>query len=279
MPSRSLVLFDIDGTLLRTEGVGIAAMLRAFTTLHGDRGFSFEGVEIAGALDGLLFRRLMEAHGLLPHDEAHEKFRETYRAELDRTLTPAKIRRMPGAAELAAALDTQGAAVGLLTGNYEETAQIKIRAAGYNHMLFPFGAFGADGPSRRHLTPVAMARAAAHHVSRSSAIRRSMSIARKPTAAARLVLPRAPTPRRNSATRAPTSRLRISPTPKNSFGGFSPCDIPQTPSHGTMRACRRSPPSAATSTSTRSSASNSIFLSDARPCSIFSIDCAVHFRG
>ena len=58
MPSRSLVLFDIDGTLLRTEGVGIAAMLRAFTTLHGDRGFSFEGVEIAGALDGLLFRRL-----------------------------------------------------------------------------------------------------------------------------------------------------------------------------------------------------------------------------
>ena len=163
MPSRSLVLFDIDGTLLRTEGVGIAAMLRAFTTLHGDRGFSFEGVEIAGALDGLLFRRLMEAHGLLPHDEAHEKFRETYRAELDRTLTPAKIRRMPGAAELAVALDTQGAAVGLLTGNYEETAQIKIRAAGYNHTLFPFGAFGADGPSRRHLTPVAMARAAAHH--------------------------------------------------------------------------------------------------------------------
>jgi type II secretory pathway component PulF len=86
----------------------------------------------------------------------------SYRAELDRTLTPAKIRRMPGAAELAVALDTQGAAVGLLTGNYEETAQVKIRAAGYNHMLFPFGAFGADGPSRRHLTPVAMARAAAH---------------------------------------------------------------------------------------------------------------------
>ena len=42
--ARNLVLFDIDGTLLRTEGVGVAAMLRAFTRLHGERGFSFEGV-------------------------------------------------------------------------------------------------------------------------------------------------------------------------------------------------------------------------------------------
>ena len=41
---RNLVLFDIDGTLLRTEGVGVSAMLRAFTRLHGERGFSFEGV-------------------------------------------------------------------------------------------------------------------------------------------------------------------------------------------------------------------------------------------
>ncbi len=163
MPATNLVLFDIDGTLLRTEGVGIGAMLRAFTTLHGDRGFSFAGVEIAGALDGLLFRRVMEAHGLPHHDEAHGRFRETYRSELDRALTPEKIRQMPGAAKLATELGARGAAVGLLTGNYEETALIKIRAAGYDHTLFPFGAFGADGPSRRHLTPVAIARATAHH--------------------------------------------------------------------------------------------------------------------
>jgi len=163
MPDRSLVLFDIDGTLLRTEGVGIAAMLRAFNSLYGDRGFSFDGIEIAGALDGLLFRRLMDTHGLPHHDEAHGKFREAYRCELNSTLTAAKVRRMPGAIELAHALRTQGAAIGLLTGNYEETAHIKIRAAGYASEFFPFGAFGADGPSRRHLTPVALERARAHH--------------------------------------------------------------------------------------------------------------------
>ena len=58
--ARNLVLFDIDGTLLRTEGAGVAAMLRAFSRLHGERGFSFEGVEIAGALDGLLFARMTQ---------------------------------------------------------------------------------------------------------------------------------------------------------------------------------------------------------------------------
>ena len=158
-----LVLFDIDGTLLRTEGVGVAAMLRAFTALHGDRGFSFEGVEIAGALDGLLFARMMERHGLPADVFTHERFQRIYGEELARSLTPDRVRRMPGTGALVAALRDAGAAVGLLTGNYEHTAHTKIRIAGFDVADFPFGAFGADGPSRRHLTPVAIGRAAAHH--------------------------------------------------------------------------------------------------------------------
>ncbi len=158
-----LVLFDIDGTVLRSDGAGVAAMLRAFTLLHGDRGFSFDGLEIAGALDRLLFNRLMAKHDLPSHDEAHERFHQTYREELERAMTPQRVRRMPGAAELANALIERSVAIGLLTGNYEDTAHIKIRAAGMNPEVFPFGAFGTDGPSRRHLTPVAMQRAHNHH--------------------------------------------------------------------------------------------------------------------
>ncbi|MCE2883020.1 MAG: haloacid dehalogenase-like hydrolase [Planctomycetaceae bacterium] len=163
MAAHHLVLFDIDGTLLRSEGAGVAAMLRAFATIHGDRGFSFAGLEIAGALDGVLFDRIMTQHGLPAHDEAHREFQRTYHEELDRTLTPDRVRRMPGAAELAHALAARGAATGLLTGNYEHTAFVKIRAAGIDRTLFPFGAYGTDGSLRRQLTPVAMARAAAHH--------------------------------------------------------------------------------------------------------------------
>jgi phosphoglycolate phosphatase len=162
-PSRTLVLFDIDGTLLRTEGVGVAAMLSALRRLHGDRGFSFDGMQIAGALDGLLFAAMAERHGLPSDDTAHDHFVATYRDELERTLTPARTRRLSGTAELAGALLAEGAAVGLLTGNYEPTARIKIAAAGLDDAHFPFGAFGRDGPSRRHLTPVARARAEAHH--------------------------------------------------------------------------------------------------------------------
>ena len=158
-----LVLFDIDGTLLRTEGVGVAAMLRAFAMLHGEHGFSFEGVEIAGALDGLLFARMMERHGLPADPSTHERFQRLYGDELARSLTPERVRRMPGTDALVAALRDAGAAVGLLTGNYEHTAHTKIRTAGFDVAHFPFGAFGADGPSRRHLTPVAIARAGSHH--------------------------------------------------------------------------------------------------------------------
>ncbi len=163
MSAEHLVLFDIDGTLLKSERVGVASMLRAFAEIHGDRGFSFDGIEIAGALDGLLFQRVMAHHGLPADDAAHEHFQRIYRAELDRALTPDRVRQMPGAAALAAELHRLGVATGLLTGNYRETAHIKIARAGYDAGHFPFGAFGADGPSRRHLTPVAIARATEHH--------------------------------------------------------------------------------------------------------------------
>ena len=59
-----LVLFDIDGTLLKSQHAGVHAMLAAFHQLHPDRRFSFDGVDIAGRLDTLIYDEMTSRHGV-----------------------------------------------------------------------------------------------------------------------------------------------------------------------------------------------------------------------
>ncbi|MSR40915.1 MAG: HAD family hydrolase [Phycisphaerales bacterium] len=158
-----LVLFDIDGTLLRTEGAGMRAMLETFRALHGDLGFTLEGVQMAGGLDKLIWTQMCMHHGLETSTHAHARFRTAYGERLQADLTVAQTRAMPGAAALVQAAHSCGAGVGLLTGNYEHTAHIKVACAGIPARSFPFGAFGDEGASRRDLPPLAIARACAHH--------------------------------------------------------------------------------------------------------------------
>ena len=62
---------------------------------------------------------------------------------------------MPGVVELVAALAESGeVALGLLTGNWERGARIKLAPFDLNR-YFPFGAFGDDQLHRRGLPPVA----------------------------------------------------------------------------------------------------------------------------
>ncbi len=158
-----LVLFDIDGTLLRTEGAGVRAMLATFRELHGDLGFSLDGIQMAGGLDKLIWEAMCLRHGLATSDDAHAKFRAAYGDRLRADLTAMQTRAMPGAAALVHAAHDCGAGVGLLTGNYEHTAYIKVERAGIPAKCFPFGAYGDQGASRRDLPPLAIARAVAHH--------------------------------------------------------------------------------------------------------------------
>jgi phosphoglycolate phosphatase-like HAD superfamily hydrolase len=58
-----LALWDIDGTLLKSEHAGIHAMLEALNELHPGRSFSFDGIEVSGRLDPLIYRELAAKHG------------------------------------------------------------------------------------------------------------------------------------------------------------------------------------------------------------------------
>mgnify|MGYP000558694495 CR=1 FL=1 len=154
-----LILFDIDGTMLHTERAGVTSMLEAGRELFGDH-FSFEGIDVAGRLDSLIWRDLCAANGVEPSDDNHTRFRTRYgRALADRLTREATARALPGVVPLLDALTKfEEITIGLLTGNYPETGRLKISAAGIDPDRFLVAAWGIDGPSRRHLPPVAMRR-------------------------------------------------------------------------------------------------------------------------
>jgi len=158
-----LILFDIDATLISTSGVGIRAMEAAGRELFGPS-FSSNGVEYAGRLDPLIVADLLIANGQQRTLANMLALRSGYRKHLTEQLpqTPT-ARALPGVPALLDALEaSRGAALGLLTGNYQDTGSLKLRACGIEPDRFPVSAWGDesphDPPDRAHLPPIALAR-------------------------------------------------------------------------------------------------------------------------
>lgn len=160
MPS-SLLLFDIDGTLVLTGGAGKRAMMRAMGAVFGvSDGFS--GVSMAGRTDSELLSGALARIGVPDTPEAHERFRHTYLSFLAEEIHhPGSGRKgvMPGVRALLDALSSRPHAhVALLTGNYREAAREKL-----THFalwdFFPWGAFGEESPDRNELARIALKRA------------------------------------------------------------------------------------------------------------------------
>lgn len=151
-----LILFDIDGTLLLTEGAGVAAMQDAGRELFGAH-FSTDGVEFSGRLDPLIWIDLAQRNGVNDHNGAHDRFRAAYRRHLQRRLAGSPTATaLPGVRQLIDALLAEGIGLGLLTGNYPETGRIKLESAGIDPDAFAVHAWGCDGPTRRDLPPIAL---------------------------------------------------------------------------------------------------------------------------
>jgi phosphoglycolate phosphatase-like HAD superfamily hydrolase len=159
-----LILFDIDGTLLSSQRAGTRAMAQAARVLFGED-FSFDNVEIAGRLDPLIWADAARANGINDPEARHDDFRQAYVRVLNRHFKERPTARaLPGVVALIDALRQRpGVTLGLLTGNYPESGTLKITAAGLALEHFAVAAWGHDGPSRRDLPPVAMARLARTH--------------------------------------------------------------------------------------------------------------------
>lgn len=163
---RSLVLFDIDGTLLLTAGAGRRAITTALAELVGDASV-FGRVRFDGKTDPQIVGELMAAAGRADHPTAEEveavcaRYVSLLEAELrhERTVTTL----MPGVVELIERLEaTDSVVLGLLTGNVAPGAALKLRAAGLDPGRFSVGAYGSDSAHRPDLPAIAARRATPH---------------------------------------------------------------------------------------------------------------------
>jgi phosphoglycolate phosphatase len=156
-----LALFDIDGTLLADHGAAREAYGEALEGVYGFRG-ELRRYDFSGRTDPQITHMVLGDFGLSrPEIEAAmPRLWERYLAALARN-APGRVRVLPGVLELLDALRHEpGVVVGLLTGNIEPGARLKLGAAALND-YFPFGAFGSDSEDRAELPPVAVERASA----------------------------------------------------------------------------------------------------------------------
>src|SRR5688572_14013454 len=158
-----LILFDIDATLIKTSGAGIRAMVSAARALFGESFAGADGMDFAGRLDPLILRDLLSRNGIEPTPVHLRAMRLEYRFHLERALTAGIGFALPGVPALLEALGKrQGVALGLLTGNFEETGRLKLAACGINPDRFAVCAWGDESPceppTRDHLPLVAMGR-------------------------------------------------------------------------------------------------------------------------
>ena len=158
-----LFLFDIDGTLVSAGGAGRLALGRALDEVYGARG-PIEHYDFRGRTDPRIVFDLLGAAGWGEGDVRArlDACFAAYVRELDAMIADGtRVRLMPGVADVVRALSgRQDALVGLLTGNIEAGARVKLRPTGL-WPLFRVGAFGSDDPDRRRLPAVACARARA----------------------------------------------------------------------------------------------------------------------
>lgn len=157
-----VVLFDIDGTLLRS-GVGKRAMERAMLATVGTTGEP--GHRYDGKTDRQIVREALTWAGLddaainaqMPAIEA--RYVEALHDELSREHG---VTLLPGVLPLLDAVDARAdMTMGLLTGNIAAGAAAKLAAVGLDAGRFRIGAFGSDHEHRNELPAIAQSRARA----------------------------------------------------------------------------------------------------------------------
>jgi phosphoglycolate phosphatase-like HAD superfamily hydrolase len=151
----NLILFDIDGTLMHTHGVGRRSVAYALQTVLGYE-VDTSPVSFSGKTDPQIFSEILEHEGTSDRDALLPVLLRVYESEMHRAMPMADVTVLPGARQLVERCHADPRAeVALLTGNIEPMAFLKVEAAGLGR-FFEWGAFASDCAARNDLPTFAL---------------------------------------------------------------------------------------------------------------------------
>jgi len=157
---RALVLFDIDGTLVRRAGPhhreALVQGIRRVTGLET----TTEGIPVQGMLDPVILRVMLKTAGARARDirsAMPEILRAAERYYL-RVCPPLHDKHCPGVVPVLERLERRGILLGLVTGNLTRIGWRKLERAGLKR-FFQFGAFGEMSSTRDGLARIALRQA------------------------------------------------------------------------------------------------------------------------
>jgi phosphoglycolate phosphatase len=156
-----LILFDIDGTLIRTGGAGVKAFRKVFETEFSAVD-GFEKLKFAGRTDFSLVREFFTYHNIAPTRENFDRFFAQYVFWLDHILNQSVTEICEGVGDFIDKLKSSPnrPVLGLLTGNIRLGAEIKLRHVSLWD-TFETGGFADDHEHRDQIAAIARQRGAA----------------------------------------------------------------------------------------------------------------------
>ena len=159
VPTRLVWLFDVDGTLLSTDGASRGVFARVIGEWLGVED-DLQGVAFAGRTDPLILADILARHGRTLGPDQITRFWHEVSGRMKELLPRSSARLLPGVPEVLEAIEREpGWVPALLTGNTSHMARVKLGHFAIDQR-FAFGAFGEEAADRNALACVAVERAA-----------------------------------------------------------------------------------------------------------------------